>query len=740
MTEQNVLDRYNNVYELLQQRRLGISIQMLEGILSQTNNWSLVNELDGYKSNYSYMMKYMKDGIIDSNHSEMFNNIIFNVWTIANKAKLSELDNCSTKLYHKLSKESFIQNDILFTRQQLIANLEKYYNLVVRHSEYKEDISEEELSLHEETIRALFKSTWLNRHWNSEDTEDARHIIYSDSILIEDKALFVSAIMLSILDCFDLTKALFVAEMYKHQNIEISQRAIVALIIILHTHSKQLRFCKQFSIVIGSLCNEEEFRQDFETAYKQILQQQDTEEISRKMREEIIPEVMKSTSKLSKNTGNMDFLSSEMEEDISSLFDDDDNNEFKNTLKEIEELQTEGADVNMGTFTHLRGFPFFKNIHNWFYPFSFTKREVYTDIKKHSDSFKSKLKFLMSMSVFCEIDKYSFFFITNQIPSDQQENMFIGLENGKEVNVDTEEFEEFLGKQGLKGGKKNVVKCYLQDLYRFVKQYSFGKEFTNIFNETIELYNLDYLSKILFDTKSLMLISNFYFKKKRWTEYISISNKIIERMNEEAMSSSFYKKLGYAYQKNMQYTDAISNYKRAYSILPTDMWTLNRLSMCYRMIGDYRDAIYYCRVIEEIEEQNPTNIFNMARCLAELGSYKEAINYYLKYTFIEKETINAWRGIAWCSMLEKDYQQAQKYYDKILSDTPVYEDYMNYGNVCFIMSDITKAISCYQKAKEKLENIEEFEKAFYQNKDLLISNNISLEEQATMIDIIAERM
>lgn len=740
MTEQNVLDRYNQVYELLQKRKLGSSIEMLEGILSQANNWSLVSELEGYKSNYSYMLKYMKEGIIDSNHSEMFNRIIFNVWTIANKAKLSELDHCSIKLYHKLTKDSLAFNDILFTSQQLITNLEKFYALAVDHTENKEEISETDISLHEETARALFKVTWLNRYWSNEEKEYARRIVYSDNILTEDKVLFVSAVMLSTIDCFDLTKAMFIVEMYKHQNIEISQRAVVALIIILHTHHKQLRFCKQLTVAVSDLCNQDEFRQDFETAYKQILQQQDTEEISRKMREEIIPEVMKSTSKLSKNMGSMDFLSSETEEDISSLFDDDDNNEFKNTIKEIEELQTEGADVNMGTFTHLRGFPFFKNMYNWFYPFSFTKREVYTDIKNHSDSFKSKLKFLMSMSVFCDIDKYSFFFITNKIPADQQENMFIGLANGKEMSVDTEEFEEFLGKQGFKGGKKNVVKCYLQDLYRFVKQYSFGKEFTNIFNETVELYNLDYLSDILFDTKSLVLISNFYFKKKRWTEYISISAKIIERLNEAEISASFYKKLGYAYQKNMQYTDAIYNYKRAYAILPTDMWTLSRLSMCYRMMGDYRDAFYYCRVIEEIDEQNSTNIFNMARCLVELGSYKEAINYYLKYTFVEQETINAWRGIAWCSILEKDYQQAQKYYDKILSDNAIHTDYINAGNVHFITSDIPKAILCYTKAKDLIGNSEEFTKAFNQNRDLLISNNISLEEQAAMVDIVTERI
>ena len=38
-------------------------------------------------------------------------------------------------------------------------------------------------------------------------------------------------------------------------------------------------------------------------------------------------------------------------------------------LREMGELQMEGADVYMSTFSQLKQFPFFRQMSHWFYPF-----------------------------------------------------------------------------------------------------------------------------------------------------------------------------------------------------------------------------------------------------------------------------------------------------------------------------------------------------------------------------------
>lgn len=37
-------------------------------------------------------------------------------------------------------------------------------------------------------------------------------------------------------------------------------------------------------------------------------------------------------------------------------------------IREMNDLQLEGADVYMSTFAQLKGYPFFREPHNWFYP------------------------------------------------------------------------------------------------------------------------------------------------------------------------------------------------------------------------------------------------------------------------------------------------------------------------------------------------------------------------------------
>lgn len=100
------------------------------------------------------------------------------------------------------------------------------------------------------------------------------------------------------------------------------------------------------------------------------------------MREEIIPEMLKNVSSMR----NMKFGFEESDEEK-----DDRNPDWENVfehsalgdkLREMNELQMEGADVYMSTFAPLKNFPFFKEPHNWFYPFDKQQSDVIKTMRK----------------------------------------------------------------------------------------------------------------------------------------------------------------------------------------------------------------------------------------------------------------------------------------------------------------------------------------------------------------------
>lgn len=115
-----------------------------------------------------------------------------------------------------------------------------------------------------------------------------------------------------------------------------------------------------------------QWKEDVKMVSLQFIRTRGTEEINRKMREEVIPEMMKLRPDIYKKINE----NPEAMNDMASL--DDINPEWEDILnksgiadkmKELQEMQEEGADVMMSTFSHLKTYPFFSDISNWFLPF-----------------------------------------------------------------------------------------------------------------------------------------------------------------------------------------------------------------------------------------------------------------------------------------------------------------------------------------------------------------------------------
>ena len=54
-------------------------------------------------------------------------------------------------------------------------------------------------------------------------------------------------------------------------------------------------------------------------------------------------------------------------------------------LREMNELQLEGADVYMSTFAGLKSYPFFREVHNWFYPFTKQQSDVHNMLESKTN-------------------------------------------------------------------------------------------------------------------------------------------------------------------------------------------------------------------------------------------------------------------------------------------------------------------------------------------------------------------
>ena len=156
------------------------------------------------------------------------------------------------------------------------------------------------------------------------------------------------------MECFDLRKLMWLLDAYQHGNVYVSQRALIGIVFALHIHTHRLDLYPEIANRLKLLNEENSFDEDLVRIYRQLLLCQETEKIDKKMREEIIPEMLKNVSSMR----NMKFGFEESDEEK-----DDRNPDWENVfehsalgdkLREMNELQMEGADVYMSTFAPLK--------------------------------------------------------------------------------------------------------------------------------------------------------------------------------------------------------------------------------------------------------------------------------------------------------------------------------------------------------------------------------------------------
>ena len=730
MNERTINEQYKYIVELIEQKRLKEALTQLESFLWQCPDWELRNRLEQLQTSYNFMLQYMKQGIADPERKKLYIKLLSDTWEIADQARLLQLDDISTRYYHDVRKKR-TQDLAAYNTNVLMHILESFNDDLAVSGLLSDSNIDAVLKRHEDTQKFMFLQTWSNSYWTTEDEADAQGMLKSELIPVNDLCLFTSAVMLSLMECFDLRKLMWLLDAYQHGNVYVSQRALIGIVFALHIHTHRLDLYPEIANRLKLLNEENSFDEDLVRIYRQLLLCQETEKIDKKMREEIIPEMLKNVSSMRNMKFGFDEEKDDRNPDWENVFE---HSALGDKLREMNELQMEGADVYMSTFAPLKNFPFFKEPHNWFYPFDKQQSDVIKTMRKDGHQKNTMMDLLLQSGFFCSSDKYSLFFTMLQFPQSQRDMIFSQL-----TEQQAEEFAEQSKAETLKKFSERpatVSNQYLHDLYRFFKLSVRRNEFRDIFKEKLDLHHVPALDNLLYCEEELFPIADFYLSKERWDEAIDIYKELIEIGGFEGEGAEYYQKFGYALQKRKRYAEAIEAYLKADTLKPDNIWNNRHLATCYRLNRNYEAALAYYKKVEEATPEASTAVFYIGSCLAELGQYEEALNYFFKLDFIESNCVKAWRGIGWCSFISLKYEQAMKYYEKIIEHKPLAIDYMNAGHVAWVMGNIQKAAVLYGKAITACGTRERFLEMFHKDEEPLLKQGIREEDIPLMLDLL----
>ncbi len=720
----------NNIAE----RRLKPAFDRLEKLITENGLGVYYDEWRNLNQTYHYMLQYTVEGIQDPERQKVYRKLIVSAFELSDKVNEAiRLKTSSTLEYDKLRgfKDQFITDFDSF-----LAGLEDFYLRDELHklADNKETGTSEnfnEAANHQQQLFRLFYHVWFRDQLSSDEIKFLNQFFASPSIMVAYKALIVSALTLSLQRYFDEEKFSLLFDSYGMLETDVNQRALVGLVITLYQYDSRMSY---YSGVTGRLkiLNEDPvFKRNLERILIQLIRSKDTEKLQQRIRDEIIPEMIKISPNL-KDKINLDSL-------MEGGSTDDKNPEWEEIFKdspglidkmaEFSELQMEGADVFIGSFAMLKSFPFFNEIANWFIPFFIENPEIPETVDLSDEGIRNFIETISVAPILCDSDKYSFCFSLQHMPKENFEFISDGMKAGMDQFKEAESGEE-LTNPGRKA--EFVSNQYIQDLYRFYKLHPRRNDFEDPFNWRFDFHNKFILGDILKeDEKVLRNISEYYFSK----DYLKEAAGIFEYLLSIEKNGELYQKVAFCYQKLGDYERALDLYLKAELFDLNRLWNLKKIAICYRNLKQPGKALEYYQEAEKLNPENLNNLLNVGHCLLELDQFDEALKYYFKVEYHDTGNKKVWRPIGWCSFLTGNKEQAEKYFMKLMEDEPSKHDLMNMGHVQWSLGNRKVALNYYKLAISKTGFSEaEFLDVFEEDLPQLLGQGIDKDDVPIMLD------
>lgn len=682
-------DTRRKIYKYVSEHRLrdafGYARSLSEGVM----NWELSSELVRAEDNYRMMLSYASRGAEDPGRADMVASTGSAILDIVDRLERENLLPSEPTLYY---------NTLRYERTQrgdtIGSLLDNYVNLISESSIFnvissgKDSGAGRKAALEREALeRRIFNRLWVTHPLSAADEETLGIALKDERVPMHARELFGWGLTLGGLQYHDSRRVSLLLDLYGQSDVRTSGVGLIGLCLLLNSFPER-KLSRGAELKLQAARDNGHWLQDLRMVNMELVKTIDTDRITAKIRDEVVPGMLKLKPEIDKRlkTKIEDLDPAEMEEnpEWQEMLE---NSGLASKLKEMSEIQEEGGDVMMGTFSHLKTFPFFNEVANWFLPF-------HTDYSAFSSEWSadgtSTVADIMSAAPFlCDSDKYSFMLSLSQVPEMQRQMM---LQQFKAHDAQLAELRA-ASLSLPSGDRRNVLNKQIQNAFRFFRLFRRKGEMPNPFANGVNLSAHGVLAPDLRDRDVLELVGEFYFSHGYYRHALDSFSLVAELAAPDA---GLYQKMGHARQKLGDYAGAVADYERAEMLDGESDWTLRRLARCHMALHRPEEALKRLRILESRNPESVATALNIGRCLVELERYEEATAAYFKGEYLDRKSTKALRPLAWCLLMTGDLAQSRKYYERVIAETvPTPEDYLNMGHLTLAERNFQEAMNFY---------------------------------------------
>lgn len=739
---------FNEIVCLLSDRKLRPAIDRLESFGYKYPELRIMPQVEQLRSNYDLMASYWRRGFKDTSLDSVYDGLVAATYRLAADASHAYSIAHNSFLTSLCRKARANGRDDSYLASA-IGELESFVSgmaLLGLEPENERDGKKKALcAKHQTFVGELFDYILTSSQWGDGIVETVSRLLLSPTVDAMDQQLLVAAVMLAAINVFDINKLRLLATVYREASDEgVRQRALVGVVLAVWNGNDRV-FPEQRQIISDMVADERTCGELTELQI-QLLYCINAEEDTRTIQKEIMPDIIKHNNLHITINGIEEVEDDPMEDILDAEASERNMEKLEQSVRKMIDMQKAGADVYFGGFSHMKRFPFFDSVSNWFTPYYADHpaiSQLYSGSKADSDIVNN----MIGHVAFCNSDKYSFVIafrkVVDRLPANLREMLASGSATMIGEMVDPE-----------KMSPAYVRRMFLQDLYRFFRLFHSRACFNNPFERQPDggaAPGYVFFANSVFRGTALERHSNEIVacmaKRKLFADAASVA----ANRSGATRDYLYYMLCG---NLSLRHPDiaaahgldsgcASGCFDKALELKSGDAKALFGKARALFSEGQYADA---AAVYSQLMLSDPgKRKYVIGYCVSKtnLGDYDECqpMLYKLNYESPDDDTVK--RILARCLVGGGKYEQALRLYDGIKMDG---EDMANRAYCEWFMGEVTAAVEHfaeYMTSRYPNDDTETKRRRCYADvidseRDFIAAHDISETEARLMVDAICD--
>ena len=703
------------IYSRLTSGQLGLAIQETETYLTAWPNPQSMEKLGVLKREYQLMSDYWQRGVKDPQLAEQYQRLLQRLYVLCANIAIHKNVNASSYLQglYKGVRQAGHRWSISNIRQEMENFVSETAMLQLEPEHTRKEKSLALYKQHQQQMNALFNYILTSHVWTEGVGSEMEKILLSLTVDGNDQQLLVSAVTLSLMNCFDVVKFRMLTDVYQQsQDEHVRQRALVGWVLSIND-SWLIVYPEQREIISEMLKSKRTCRELTELQI-QLIYTLTADEDSAVVQNEIVPDLLKNNSLRVTHSGIEEVKEDPLEDVLHPDAAEERMERLEATFNRMMDMQKQGTDIYYGGFSQMKRSPFFYDVSNWFVPFYMQ----HPDISQFMERLEGNkfLEAVMQKGPFCDSDKYSFVIAFQQVFAGLPENVRQMMNRGEAMMAEVSDEDQ--------QSAAYMRRSYLMDMYRFFK----------LFPNRTALCNPFDTSKV--EWGMCLFFASDVFKQTPLDER---KREIVVLLRKKKMMRAA-KELLYVFPSDMhdvQYWLWMGKPELAVRQDPDNERALTAYARQLFDNDEYSKAEEVYEKLLLLHPDKRSYMLNRAICQVNLSDYEEALKALYQLNYEQPDDQGVQRALAWALTCNDKLEQAVRIFQQLEADEALTDqDNLNYGYCLWLQGHLTEGAAKLRRYYEKHETGNDSYKLYQMDEDWLKHHGISDTEINMMEDLI----